>query len=702
MKSLSVGYLVKVVTLSILALQCPLSTTSTDITIGGLFDAFSYAEDGSLLKNDKECQHLAAFMMAVDEINSKDDGIYDKLLLNNTEVRMAINPGQSVARLFPTNPYFDGSASVYQIYQSYPSVIGSVETNSVLAHVTASASSLNSFGSVAMLSSNPSSVFNDALVYPMTLQIAPTKYAEAFIISKLISSRLNWKKAVVFASPDVAGIDSFTSFLRSFSDISLLGIYYLNIGSKDMSDQIRSAKETGARIFIFFLEGESSGRLLEEGYNAGLFYDGTQVIATSTSNIDDIRKAFTPAGRLNQANILKGFMSTAPHPKYYFGTPQGQSFVSRFRKLPPSIRVDPITKERTCSTRTIVSSNGTYSINQRTNQNKFTKADGKLCLGFESFKAFNQSGANIDPTIMFTYDAVHTYLIAAGGLQGSPLNARRLYTYMVSQVFPSLVTGPAVFMPGRGTRIVGNVFKLLNYQASASDNEYSEGGLSFIGEYTDTSGWLMCGSSDTVHMTDSSRMACSPPMYRMTPPSTRPSDAPPPITGKLPPAFKAVLITIAAFGIFTLIAWSCLLIVFWNSKPIRTGQPRLMAVLLLGGLMGLVKVFLAAADVTQASCITQMWFSHFSFRLIFRTLLLKVWRINAVVNARGFKRVIIAESTVFWFLCCDIAFTSLFLLMPITIISCLNRGMVGYVTDTISNQIYNYPECQVRVETATD
>jgi hypothetical protein len=122
-----------------------------------------------------------------------------------------------------------------------------------------------------------------------------------------------------------------------------------------------------------------------------------------------------------------------------------------------------------------------------------------------------------------------------------------------------------------------------------------------------------------------------------------------------------------------------------------------MAVLLLGGLMGLVKVFLSAADVTQASCITQLWFSHFAFRLIFRTLLLKVWRINAVVNARGFKRVIIAESTVFWFLCCDIAFTSLFLLMPITILSYVNQGMVGYVSDNIKNQIYNYPECQVRV-----
>ena len=686
-----------VITLSILVLQCPTLTTSADITIGGLFGAFSYTEKGILTKNDKECQHLAAFMMAVDEINRKNDGIYDSLLPNNTEVKMAINPGQSVARLYPANPYYDGTASVYQIYQSSPSVIATVETNSDLAKVTASASSLNSFGSVAMLSSNPSSVFNDALVYPMTLQIAPTTMSEAVSILKLIA-KLKWKNIVIFPSTDIAGIDSFANFLGSASDISILGVFYIR-GSIDFSTQITAAKATGAKIFIFFLKGSIAGLLLEQGYDAGLFQDGTQVIATSTSNIDDIRGAFSPAGKLNEANILKGFMSTAPHPGYYFGTPQGQSFITRFRKLPPTIRVDPITKAKTCSSRTIVSSNGSYNIKQRTNNDTFYDATEKLCLGFESFEAFNQSGDNLDPNIMFTYDAVYTYLIAAGGLErsGVPLTAKKLFTYMVSNFYPSLVTGQAVFMPGRGTRSVGNVFKLLNYQPNAKVNEYSVGGLAFVGEYTDTFGWLLCDSADTVHMTNSSRTACSQPLYRITPSSTRPLDAPPPILGRLPDSFKAILVTFSSFGLCTLAVWTVFLIMFWNAKPIRRGQPRLMAVLLLGGLMGLVKVFLSAADVTQASCIAQLWFSHFAFRLIFRTLLLKVWRINAVVNARGFKRVIIAESTVFWFLCCDIAFTSLFLLMPITILSYVNQGMVGYVSDNIKNQIYNYPECQVRL-----
>lgn len=698
MKCLSLRHLVDVIISTVLVLQCPTLTTSADITIGGLFDAFSYTQNGSLTKNDKECQHLAAFMMAVDEVNRKNDGIYDDLLINNTEVKMAINPGQSVARLYPANPYYDGTASVYQIYQSSPSVIASVETNSDLAKVTASASSLNSFGSVAMLSSSPSSEFNDAMVYPMTLQIAPTFVAEAVIILKLIS-KMEWKNIVIFPTTDIAGIDSFANFLGSASDISILGVQYLYRGTTDFSPQITAAKATGAKIFIFFLEGTITGLLLEQGYNAGLFQEGTQVIATSTSNINDIRGAFSPAGKLNEANILKGFMSTAPHPGYYFGTPQGQSFITRFRKLPPTIRVDPITKAKTCSSRTIVSSNGSYSIEQRTNIDTFYDATDKLCLGFESFEAFNQSGDNLDPNIMFTYDAVYTYLIAAAGLErsGVPLTAERLFTYIVSNFYPSLVTGQAVFMPGRGTRSLGNVFKLLNYQPDGKVNEHSVGGLAFVGEYTDAFGWLLCDSDDTAHMTDSSRTACSQPLYRMIPSSTRPSDAPPPILGRLPNSFKAILITFSSFGLCTLAVWTVFLIMFWNAKPIRRGQPRLMAVLLLGGLMGLVKVFLSAADVTQASCITQLWFSHFAFRLIFRTLLLKVWRINAVVNARGFKRVIIAESTVFWFLCCDIAFTSLFLLLPITILSYVNQGMVGYVSDNIKNQIYNYPECQVRV-----
>jgi hypothetical protein len=116
----------------------------------------------------------------------------------------------------------------------------------------------------------------------------------------------------------------------------------------------------------------------------------------------------------------------------------------------------------------------------------------------------------------------------------------------------------------------------------------------------------------------------------------------------------------------------------------------------LGGAFGLIKVMLSAGETTQASCITQLWFSHYSFRLIFRTLLLKLWRIDKVVNASSFKRIIVSENQVLQYLLLDIALVTILLLIPITAISYNSVGMVGYVSTTINNQTTLYVECQVR------
>lgn len=181
----------------------------------------------------------------------------------------------------------------------------------------------------------------------------------------------------------------------------------------------------------------------------------------------------------------------------------------------------------------------------------------------------------------------------------------------------------------------------------------------------------------------------------MIPETSPPFDAPPVKIEQLPSVVRVTLIVLASFGLVTLAVWATCLCAFWRKKIIRTAQPQIMVFLLIGGVMGLVKVLLSAADVTNETCLSQMWLSHFAFRLIFRTLLLKLWRINGVVNAAKFKRIIIPESTVLWYLLSDLVFMTFALLIPITIISSLKNGMVGYVSSTMANQVTLHVECQV-------
>ena len=678
------------------------------VVIGGLFNAFNVGIQGLILRNDKECQHLAAFMLAVDEINNKHDGIVDTIL-NQTTVKISMYLGQDYVRTYPPNSYFDGAASVFLGNVYNPSMVGMIEADTLLPQAMAASGSANAFGIVSMMSTSKSSVFKDSSSYPMTLQMSATTFSEAQALGKLLARRYNYKKLAVFVAADISNIDSYTSFLTTPTKV--LGEFVIMRGDTDFTFHINSAKACGATIFVLFTGGTEAGRLLEQGYNLGLFHEGTQVFITSISDIADIRSSFTTAGRANEANILKGLISTAPFPERYFSTPQGQSFITRFRNLPPTITTDPITKKKICNKRTdggrlpayLYRATAVAAIKGIVNESI-------LCLGFESFKSFNQNGSNIDPNILFTYDFVYSYALAVNAIisakpknQTFTLLGPELYNYMTASTtsFPLLSTGNVSFISARGTRQSGNVFKILNYRAIGESNQYSEGGLAFIGEYTDSLGWLLCGNTvDWSVMSIMSTQLCSSPQYRTASGSIPPGDAPPPIIMELPDNFRIVLIVVATIGMTSLAVWGGCLFFFWQAKQIRTSQPRIMVFLLLGGVLGLIKVYLAAFKVTHVSCVCQLWLSHYAFRLIFRTLLLKLWRIHAVMNAGSFKRIIIAENTVLWFLLSDIVFMTVILLIPITIVSSLEGGLPGYVASNMNNQTILYAECQVSTSVA--
>lgn len=700
LRIMSVGHILLALTI-ICRSYCPCyaSKQTDEVMIAGLFNAFSYGIDGTPIIHSRQCQHFAAFMMAIDEVNNRNDGLYDDVL-DGVHVNMALSPGQSSLISYPSNSYFDGTANAYQIQKSSPSVIGTVITTTVLAEAVASSSSSNAFGSVSMLSTSPSSIFNDAQSFPTTLQIAPTTFGEAFILPDLISVKYKWRNIAIFTSTDVVGIDSYASFVTSSAktEISIIGSFFISMGINDLTTQIAEAKQSGATIFVLFLDGATTGRLLEQGYNAGLFRKETQVITTSTANIEDIRAAFSPAARKNEANIMQGFITVAPHLEYFYNTPEGQSFISRFRNLPPTIKTDPITKSKSCNIRTLLKSDGTYDYKSSMNSSTFQSLKDGLCLGFESFRSFHQNGSNIDPSVMFTYDAACTYLIAASTLHkyGIPLSAPALYRTIVSYPLLAPVTGYAYFVPGRGTRVVGNVYKLLNYQASGVGSGYSEGKMSFIGERTDRSGWLLCGSeTDKASMSALSMSSCSVPLYRSDQATQVPKDAPPDIIEHMGYNFRVALIVFSSLGLLSLGVWGFTLYKFRATKQIKRAQPKVMACFLFGGVLGLVKVILACGPVNDFNCLCQLWLLHLSFRIVYRTLLLKLWRIHAVINAESFKRVTIRQNAVIWYLLIDVLAVIILILVPITVISLSGVGMVGHVISTVANQTTLNPQCQV-------
>jgi cytochrome b561 len=328
--------------------------------------------------------------------------------------------------------------------------------------------------------------------------------------------------------------------------------------------------------------------------------------------------------------------------------------------------------------------------------NQTGSSTATVCLGFESFESFHQNGSNIDPNVLYTYDAVYAAADAIdhllrSGYSASNITGASLYSYMTSTAakFGPLSTGNISFSgPGGGIRKTGLAFKLLNYQPSLSSaststrGDYSEHGLAFVGEYMDSAGWLLCGrAADEAQMAAYGRSQCSDPVYRTAGGGAEPpQDAPPDQYVTFRSDYSAVLTVFASIGTVPVLASFLVIATTWRKKQIRLLQPRLLAVMCFGAALGLAKVFLAAAAPSDGSCIAQLWLAHLSFVLVFVTMLLRLRRLHKVLNSSSgrCKRVVVSEAHVVGFL----AFDAVVVIAILLAISALSNGslLASYAT----------------------
>jgi hypothetical protein len=127
-------------------------------------------------------------------------------------------------------------------------------------------------------------------------------------------------------------------------------------------------------------------------------------------------------------------------------------------------------------------------------------------------------------------------------------------------------------------------------------------------------------------------------------------------------------------------------------KVVRNSQPRMCGVLLLGMLLGSVQVLLSSSSVTVARCQAQDWLQQLSYRMVFGSFLLKLWRVHMVVNSTtSFKRVRISEEQVMRYLL-YLILSAVLLLVPIT---ALSGYTVVYDSWEESNQMIYEAGCGV-------
>eukprot|EP01041_Mallomonas_annulata_P007551 gene7551-15479_t len=74
-----------------------------------------------------------------------------------------------------------------------------------------------------------------------------------------------------------------------------------------------------------------------------------------------------------------------------------------------------------------------------------------------------------------------------------------------------------------------------------------------------------------------------------------------------------------------------------DTRLIKATQPNMMKIVLVDGALAGLRVLLANADIIAAQCVVGKWLAYMSFARVFGALIIKTWRVDAVVNS-GFRK----------------------------------------------------------------
>ena len=686
---------------------------SNSVTFGALFQnaIHAYASDGSgnTLAHRQEvgAQHVAAYMMAVDEINNKTDGIQDALL---PHTRILTSAAMDLADSFidPTeiNLIVDVATKLLLQYKASDQILAIIDTLDSATKASATQLAIQPWNMVGMIVKSSATQFSNSDMYPCKKRLKAAESYQAQVLASIASDYFKWKKVTIFYGTDAFSSDCFTIFqYASAGKFNILSTHKISQSESDFSSYITAAKAAGARIFIVLMQPSQLGILLEQGYRKGLFGADTQVLGTATES-GEIFRRMTPSADI--PSIMKGFIGVSADASSYFATKRGKAFMERFRKLPPTIKTDPATGKKVCNQR-LVDAKGFHTT--RTlyqTASTINVADGSLevpvCTGIESFQAYKLDGSNVDPDILLTYDAVYVLAAAVDGMIRSKINitGANLNSFMQrSNSFDgqAFATGDISFSPGllgestftKGDRNSGFIYRILNFNVALHQRSKGNQSFGFAGVWQNGAVSLCSKSPGGFTGSSSTNFNCTQMIFKTTVSDglLPPADQLPPLKTQLELGPRVFLIVLFSILAFVLICLHVSIPMFRNEKVFVNAQPIMLRFTVFGSDLGCIYIYLASLPRTTAVCISLNWLEHISFVFLCGSVLMKLWRLDSIVNNATLKRVKITDMQIVRMLLWSV-------IIPVgTLVAktALNSIYSGEYTVTTSNRESVYIHC---------
>ena len=638
------------------------------VRIGGLMRMFTPTNT----KDVTGIQYLYAFLMAIDEINR------DSSILPNTQIRIAVRyPRRSFLLAVNSAIYLANNAF------NNTGVQGCVGPTSLQS--SKAAAQIFAQYPVVNINWNSDSELSLKSNYPYFTRTVPADSFQAVAIADIIGMYFKWKKVVVFSSDDFFGSGSLFEFTKRAIElqISILSSQVFKQGAVDFTDVITSAKSSGGSIFVLLTGPSDAALLLQQGYSAGLFVEGTQVIGSSFASLPLMWQAL-PSLPL-AASIMKGFIGVIP--SIDMSTPVIKGFMTRWRAQKPTIFFGANGKSF-CSNKTD-DDGGVFLYEGNPDGTKNTPL---TCTGLV-FSSFPADGSTMDNSTFYVYDA--TYALARAMHQvlyvegKTSFNGNDIMRVILNNVSFRGVTGNISFSQGygghesyaQGDRRTDAFYRIINYHVCYNNVT----GVDYpcqktIGTLNTDTGFKAC---DPTYFGD-----CDAVQYN-TKDNSKPLDWPNPIEVQLDIWMKYLLWALSAIC-FSLIALClCFTIYYRKKRLIKSSQPIMLFFILFGESLGTAMIFTSEFKVTVTTCVAEQWIGHMSFWTVFGSLFIKTWRVHRLLNSK-FKRRKISVRFIGAVMTALIYMVGLYLILSTLFAS----PKVKFLQQQDGNQTYLYPQCK--------
>jgi hypothetical protein len=613
------------------------------VYVGGFFSPVG--PNGKVFLDQAE--HLAAFMMAVNDINNKTDGIYDDVLVG-TDFLIAVDNADSLASAADNAVTLGSSAFGGQGVSAAVVSLGDLEALMV-------SQLMNTMNVLAVLSIASSGLFDQWSIYPSVINTRPLVSRQGMVVQNMICLS-NVRKIVVFVGTDEDDIQMINQFQdEGLCELDIMAVISIRADLEDMSVEIKQALAFGARYFVNFLTAEQNAGLLEQGYDAGLFHDST-VIYASTSGATNITQYFS--AETDVARVMTGFIYFEYIPNYYMGrTKESLSFARRWKEQ-PSRSGQVVGGTQVCDQTKDDNGNFIYQVYW----NKTT-----VCTGLD-FDGYDVSGSDILPQTALSYDSAIFLAMAMDMAIKNGLNYKdpnTIVNLMIYNLTHNATTGPLGIFAGyakynyngKGVRSAGTQYTAYNFNPS----RYTSGSDDFmvnIGRFDgDQRVFVPCSPVDYFQ--------CFPPVYSGETDGSYnipPSDTPPVIIFEIPMAFTSLCYLLSGIVTLMVLAFGLFTFTHRRSKVIKASQPMLLWCILIGGLISALRIFFGALPNSDAVCSAEVWFGHLGFIVMIGSLFVKSYRVHCIVNTRKLVRVTFSALHAFRILLAIVLATVVFLI----------------------------------------